>query len=269
MYLRALTLAFLVTATAHAEEPGVCLVRAAREQIGVTVIYDPAYRSISYPGGDIPAERGVCTDVLVRAYRALGVDLQRLVHEDMSAFWPLYPKLWGLRRPDPNIDHRRVPNLAVFFARQGQSLPAGDEPATFAPGDLVTWRLPSGAPHIGIVSDRRSPTGTPLVVHNIGRGTLEEDALLAFPITGRYCYLPESLARACSESANAAAQPHHSTERPRNPESELREPAPVSAPGPHPCNPRTGLHDCRDAPDFPVLTAASSSRERFSRCGSR
>ena len=217
MLRRALILALLLTAPgiapavapAIAETPGVCLVRAARQQIGVTVIYDPAYRRIPYPSGDIPAELGVCTDVLVRAYRAFGVDLQRLVHEDMGDFWPLYPKLWGLQRPDPNIDHRRVPNLAVFFARHGQTLPTGGGPGAFAPGDLVTWRLPSGSPHIGIVSDRLSESGTPLVVHNIGRGTLEEDVLLAFPITGHYRYLPEPLARTCGEESAAGDQPGH------------------------------------------------------------
>lgn len=207
MLCRTLAIAFLLAAPGFAEEPGVCLVRAARQQIGVTVTYDPAYRSIPYPNGDIPAERGVCTDVLVRAYRAFGVDLQRLVHEDMGAFWPLYPKLWGLSRPDRNIDHRRVPNLAVFFARHGESFPVGSGPGAYAPGDLVTWRLPSGSPHIGIVSDRRSESGTPLVVHNIGRGTLEEDVLFSFPITGRYRYLPEPLARACGEGAGAQPDP--------------------------------------------------------------
>ncbi|MCZ7651926.1 MAG: DUF1287 domain-containing protein [Thermoanaerobaculia bacterium] len=215
MLRRALILALLLTAPgiapavapAIAETPGVCLVGAARQQIGVTVIYDPAYLRIPYPDGDIPAERGVCTDVLVRAYRAFGVDLQRLVHEDMGAFWPLYPKLWGLSRPDRNIDHRRVPNLAVFFARHGESFPVGSGPGAYAPGDLVTWRLPSGSPHIGIVSDRRSESGTPLVVHNIGRGTLEEDVLFSFPITGRYRYLPEPLARACGEGTGAQPDP--------------------------------------------------------------
>ena len=209
MLFRALTLALLVAAPGVAEEPGICLVRAAQQQIGVTVTYDPAYRSIPYPNGDIPSERGVCTDVLVRAYRSFGVDLQRLVHEDMRDSWPLYPKLWGLRRPDRNIDHRRVPNLAVFFARHGQTLPTGGEPGAYAPGDLVTWRLPSGSPHIGIVSDQLSPSGTPLVIHNIGRGTLEEDVLFDFPITGRYRYLPEPLTSACGEGAGAAVQPNH------------------------------------------------------------
>ncbi|MGH8177357.1 MAG: DUF1287 domain-containing protein, partial [Steroidobacter sp.] len=121
--------------------PGECLVAAAREQIGLTVHYDGRYVQLSYPGGDVPLERGVCTDVLIRAYRELGVDLQQLVHEDMTVAWERYPKIWGLARPDTNIDHRRVPNLATYFARKGQSLSAAPEPELFLPGDIVTWRL--------------------------------------------------------------------------------------------------------------------------------
>jgi uncharacterized protein YijF (DUF1287 family) len=165
---------------------GTCLVDAARRQIGVTRIYDGSYVRLAYPGGDVPAERGVCTDVVVRAYRTLGVDLQQRVHEDMTRAWDSYPGLWGLARPDRNIDHRRVPNLAAFFARHGESLPQRDRA-----GDLVTWRLPSGVPHVGIVSDRSTQRGTPRVVHNIGRGTLEEDVLEAFPVTGHFRYRPE------------------------------------------------------------------------------
>ncbi len=168
------------------------LVEAARAQIGVTTIYDPAYRSLDYPGGDVPIERGVCTDVIVRAYRALGVDLQLLVHEDMTAAFPAYPQNWGLTRPDRNIDHRRVPNLAAFFARYGQELTISQRPADYAPGDIVTWRLASGVPHIGIVSDRCSDRGVPLIIHNIGRGTLEEDVLLAYEITGWFRSMPQA-----------------------------------------------------------------------------
>lgn len=166
------------------------LVRAARQQVGITVRYDSAYRRIPYPNGDIPADQGVCSDVLIRAYRRLGVDLQVLVHEDMVRSWPAYPKLWGLSRPDANIDHRRVPNLAAFFKRHGQSLPVVHDPLGYRPGDIVTWRLPSGVPHIGLVSDRRSSSGRPLVIHNIGRGTLEEDILFLFTITGHHRYAP-------------------------------------------------------------------------------
>lgn len=179
-----------------------CLVDASREQIGVTLHYDPAYVQLAYPGGDVPPERGVCTDVLVRAWRRLGIDLQRLVHEDMRAHFGRYPQNWGLRRPDRNIDHRRVPNLATFFTRHGQSLGTAGADETFLPGDMVTWRLPSGVPHIGIVSDRKAPSGTPLVVHNIGDGAREEDMLRRFDITGHYRYRPSGLPEACSRSAD-------------------------------------------------------------------
>lgn len=135
--------------------------------------------------------------MLVRAYRRAGIDLQALVHEDMRATWDAYPKLWGLARPDANIDHRRVPNLATFFRRHGETLPVTARPADYAPGDIVTWRLPSGVPHIGLVSDARTPSGMPLVVHNIGRGALEEDVLLAYAITAHARYLPAGLAAAC------------------------------------------------------------------------
>jgi uncharacterized protein len=189
--------AFGLAAAAWAGDPAACLAAAARAQVGVTVSYDPAYRRIPYPNGDLPADRGVCTDVLVRAYRKLGVDLQALVHEDMVAAWAAYPKVWGLSRPDPNIDHRRVPNLVAFFARHGEALPAAHSMSEYRAGEIVTWRLPTGVPHIGILSDRASPSGRPLVLHNIGRGVREEDVLAAFPVTGRYRYLPERLAAAC------------------------------------------------------------------------
>lgn len=177
-----------------------CLVEAARTQVGVTRIYDPAYVRLDYPGGDVPIERGVCTDVIVRAYRAVGVDLQQLVHEDMRAHFAQYPDNWGLRRPDRNIDHRRVPNLARYFSRHGQSLGTAATDAEFLPGDLVTWRLPSGVPHIGIVSDRADAGGTPLIVHNIGAGAQEEAVLRAYTITGHYRYHPEVARAACAGS---------------------------------------------------------------------
>jgi len=190
--------ALLFVMEAHAEEPGACLIRKAREQIGVTVHYDPAYRKLSFPGGDVPPDRGVCTDVVVRAYRRLNIDLQELVHRDMSSAWGEYPKIWGLARPDANIDHRRVPNLATFFTRHGSKLPALADPAAYKPGDIVTWLLTAGVPHIGIVSDKRTSSGVPLVIHNIGRGTLEEDILLRFQITGHYRYTPATVTQACS-----------------------------------------------------------------------
>lgn len=166
------------------------LVDAAAAQIGVTRSYDPTYVRLAYPNGDVPQETGVCTDVVVRAYRALGIDLQQRVHEDMRRAFDAYPKLWGLKAPDTNIDHRRVPNLAAFFARHGQTLAASqDDASDYLPGDVVTWRLPSGVPHIGIVSSRRVD-GRPTVVHNIGLGTRDDDALFAFVVTGHYRYAP-------------------------------------------------------------------------------
>ena len=188
--------ALFFTGTAVAA-PGECLVAAAREQVGVTLRYDASYRRLTYPNGDVPIDRGVCTDVIVRAYRRFGVDLQALVHDDMGTSWQAYPKLWGLHRPDPNIDHRRVPNLAVFFTRHGRALPVSDQASAYAPGDLVTWRLPSGVPHIGIVADRTTRGGTPLVIHNIGLGAAEEDVLFRYTITGHYRYRPERLIDGC------------------------------------------------------------------------
>ena len=165
------------------------LVRDARGQIGVTMSYDPAYRKIAFPMGDVPLSTGVCTDVVIRALRGQGVDLQALVNKDMKTAWAAYPKIWGLQKPDGNIDHRRVPNLEVFFRRHGQSLSLSDK-TTFKAGDIVTWRLPqSNLPHIGIVSDKRAADGTPLIIHNIGRGTREENVLFAYPLKGHFRYL--------------------------------------------------------------------------------
>lgn len=162
------------------------LVEAARTQVGVTVGYDPAYRRIAYPGGDVPLATGVCTDVVIRALRAQGLDLQQRVHEDMRRHFSAYPRHWGLKRPDPNIDHRRVPNLMTWFDRQGLSLKVGQAAADYQPGDIVTWDLGRGLQHIGIISDRRSREGTPLALHNIGQGTREEDILFRWPILGHY-----------------------------------------------------------------------------------
>ncbi|MGV3549098.1 DUF1287 domain-containing protein [Rhizobium sp.] len=164
------------------------LVRAAESQIGVTTLYDAAYSRIDYPGGDVPRERGVCTDVIIRAYRdGLGIDLQKRVHQDMRRAFFAYPKLWGLKATDRNIDHRRVPNLRAFFQRQGAALPATAGAGNYKAGDVVSQVLPNGLPHIGIVSDRMNSAGdAPLVIHNIGRGTLAEDILFALDITGHY-----------------------------------------------------------------------------------
>ena len=169
--------------------PAARLVAAAHAQIGITTIYDGAYRKIGYPGGDIEAERGVCTDVVIRAYRAaLGLDLQALVHEDMEADFSVYPAKWGLSEPDANIDHRRVLNLMIFFARRGAALAAGKR---LQPGDLVTQMIAGELPHISIVSDRPIPgTQRPFVIHNFGNGVEYADMLTRYPITGRYRYLP-------------------------------------------------------------------------------
>ncbi|MCH9651145.1 MAG: DUF1287 domain-containing protein [Deltaproteobacteria bacterium] len=164
---------------------------AALERTSHRVIYDGSYRSIDYPGGDVPNHLGVCTDVVIRSYRRLGVDLQKEVHEDMAGNFSLYPARWGLKRPDPHIDHRRVPNLRTYFARQGASLGVSTDPAAYRAGDLVTWNVSGRLPHIGIVIDRRSSDGErPLIVHNIGRGPKVEDMLFDFEITGHYRYLP-------------------------------------------------------------------------------
>lgn len=172
------------------EPPGFVaeLSAAAIERTTHRVRYDGGYRRIGYPMGDVPDDVGVCSDVVVRAYRALGVDLQRAVHEEMTRSFAAFPRAWGLTAPDPNIDHRRVPNLEVFFARRGELLPVTPDPADYLPGDLVTWRV-AGRPHIGIVVDRRNRRGDHfLVVHNIGLGPRLEDMLFDYPIVGHYRY---------------------------------------------------------------------------------
>lgn len=169
------------------------LVAAARSQVGVTLSYDPRYERLAYPGGDVPVERGVCTDVVVRAYRKLGQDLQVLVHEDMKKSWATYQKQgrWQMKGPDRNIDHRRVPNLATFFSRHGSSLPPSKDARDYRAGDIVTWILPGNLTHIGIVSDKATGGGVPLVIHNIGAGTREEDILFGYAITGHYRWQPK------------------------------------------------------------------------------
>lgn len=165
------------------------LIAAARERTQHQVRYDGSYRKIAYPLGDVPNHIGVCTDVVIRAYRKLGIDLQQLIHQDMKSNFRLYPKIWGLKRPDTNIDHRRVPNMETFFSRFGQTLPVSDKGSDYQAGDLVTWRLPGNLPHIGIVSDQRRGK-RPLIIHNIGAGPTEEDMLFDYPITGHFRYLP-------------------------------------------------------------------------------
>lgn len=163
------------------------IVAAARNQIGTTVLYDPSYQALKYPNGDVDGDRGVCTDVVIRALRsALSMDLQQLVYEDMRTNFRRYPQKWGQRGPDRNIDHRRVPNLQVFFTRKGYELPVTNDPSDYIAGDLVTCTVPPDLPHIMVVSDRTGPSGHPLVIHNIGAGAQEEDRLFEFELTGHY-----------------------------------------------------------------------------------
>jgi len=162
------------------------LVEAATAQVGVTTSYDSSYVQLDYPGGDVPIETGVCTDVVIRAFRGVGIDLQQAVHEDMTAHFADYPQRWDLPGPDSNIDHRRVPNLQTFFARQGMELPITEAGADYLPGDIVTWSV-GGRPHTGIVSDQPAPGDERyMIVHNIGRGARVEDVLFDFEITGHY-----------------------------------------------------------------------------------
>lgn len=162
---------------------------AAIELTKDRVIYDPSYFSIDYPNGDVPSDRGVCTDVIIRAYRKLNIDLQKHVHEDMRDNFDKYPKNWGLSQPDRNIDHRRVPNLMTFFKRHGKTMPTTRRSADYLPGDIVCWSLGSGITHIGIVVNKKSPDGARhMIVHNIGSGQVMADCLFDFSIIGHYRY---------------------------------------------------------------------------------
>lgn len=165
---------------------GTRIALASQAQVGVTTIYDPAYVRLDYPNGDVPIERGTCTDVVVRAFRAIGVDLQVRVHEDMTKNFSVYPKDWGMTAPDSNIDHRRVQNLATYFTRMGKQIKDMTD-ASFKPGDVVTWQLSGWMQHIGIVAvDRVEGANRFYMIHNIGAGTQEEDALRSFTIIGHY-----------------------------------------------------------------------------------
>ncbi len=168
------------------------LVSAAQDRTQANVRYDGAYIGLDYPGGDVPANIGVCTDVIIRSYRAaFDFDFQKAVHEDMRSNFDAYPDNWGLTRPDKNIDHRRVPNLEAYLTRQGASLGKSNDPTDFMPGDLVTWRIGGRLPHIGIVTDKQARDGTPLIVHNIGSGPVEDNILFAYPMTGHFRFIPE------------------------------------------------------------------------------
>jgi len=165
------------------------LAEAAQSLTESNVVYDPSYFKIPYPNGDVPANSGVCTDVVIRAYRVVGIDLQKEVHEDMERHFDLYPDHWGLKKPDPNIDHRRVPNLMTFFLRHGRSLSLDNDPLEYLPGDIVCWDLGSGILHIGVVSSRRTRDADRyMVVHNIGAGQVMEDVLFSNKIIGHYRY---------------------------------------------------------------------------------
>ncbi len=169
------------------------LIEAAQRQVGVTRSYDPAYTRLAFPNGDVPRAKGVCTDVVIRAYRdAFGIDLQALVNADMKAAFSAYPKRWGLRSTDRNIDHRRVPNLQTFLKRQGAQLAIPEDGRFWKPGDIFTSLVGGNLPHIGIVSFNRSIDGKPLIIHNIGSGAREENALFDHKLTGRYRWKVEA-----------------------------------------------------------------------------
>ena len=185
----ALTILLVMPARAQDEAAAEQVVAAAHKQLDQTLYSDPSYRRLAYPGGDVPLDRGVCTDVIIRAFRKADVDLQVLVHDDMKAAFSAYPQHWGLSRPDPNIDHRRVPNLMRFFERKDKALSLSRDPAGYLPGDVVAWRLPGGRLHVGIVSTVRATNARRyLLVHNIGAGAKLEDILFAYEIIGHYRY---------------------------------------------------------------------------------
>jgi len=180
---------FFVSITIFGQNFQTKISTAAIELTKDKVVYDPAYFVLKYPNGDVPADKGVCTDVVIRAYRKLGIDLQKEVHEDMVKNFSKYPKKWSLKKPDSNIDHRRVPNLQVFFAKFGKVKPITNAPKDYVPGDIVTWDLPKNLTHIGIVVNKKSPDGKRfMIVHNIGAGQVLQDCLFDWTITGHYQY---------------------------------------------------------------------------------
>lgn len=190
---QSLLLLLLITSFANADDFATKLSKAALERTKNHIIYDGTYHKLDYPNGDVPANIGVCTDVVIRSYRALGIDLQAHVHNDLAKNFASYPskKIWGLNKPDTNIDHRRVPNLQVFFSNHGEQLKISDHAEDYQAGELVTWMLPGNLPHIGIVTNKKTADGKrPLIVHNIGRGPKLEDMLFDYPITGHYRYHP-------------------------------------------------------------------------------
>lgn len=168
------------------------VVEAGIEQTNYTFTYDPSYVKLNYPGGDVPLDKGVCSDVIIRAFRKGGIDLQQELHADMQRNFSAYPRKWGLTKPDSNIDHRRVPNLMTYFERKGKSLPTSTNPKDYLPGDVVAWELSSGVTHIGLMTNFMSDrTGNYLVVHNIGAGARIEDVLFSWQIIGHYRYFDQ------------------------------------------------------------------------------
>lgn len=188
VFFRAMGLWLMMMAWVIAAPSAEQIVEAARAQVGVTTSYDPSYVSLKYPGGDVPKETGVCTDVVVRTFRVFDHDLQKLVHEDMKRHFKKYPQNWGLKGPDKNIDHRRVPNLMRYFKRQGFELKVTEDAKNYQAGDLVVWNLGGGILHIGVVSDQKTDEGVPKIIHNIGSGAKEEDLLFDYKIIGHYRY---------------------------------------------------------------------------------
>ncbi len=192
--MRKSILFFLVSVNvlfSQADIAEITLSEAALELTKQNVTYDPSYFSIDYPNGDVPSDKGVCTDVVIRAYRKLGIDLQKEVHEDMKANFNVYPKIWGLKKTDKNIDHRRVPNLMTYFKRQRAQKTISEEAKEYLPGDVVCWNLGGAITHIGIVVDKKSKDGKRnLIVHNIGAGQVVQDCLFSYKIIGHYRYAP-------------------------------------------------------------------------------
>ena len=175
------------SATPRQTDSTAVLIAAAQEQIVLTDKYDPSYVMLDFPNGDVPIDRGVCTDVIIRAFRRLAIDLQLLVHTDMKQNFNHYPAKWGLKRPDRNIDHRRVPNFQTWFERQGKKIPVTGRGSDYLPGDIVVWKLPGNLDHIGMVADCKvEGTDRYAVIHNIGNGVEIEDILFVYEVTGHY-----------------------------------------------------------------------------------
>lgn len=207
LFLSCIGLVTLFASPAIGSTPEATLVLEARERTYADVRYDPKYVKLDYPGGDVSADTGVCTDVIIRTFRnAFDFDFQKAVHEDMRANFSKYPTIWGHKRPDKNIDHRRVPNLETYLKRQGAAVPITKNAKDYLPGDIVTWRLGGSLPHIGIVSDKKSLWGTPLIIHNIGAGPVEDDLLFNTDIHGHFRFVPPQAVKMVNGQAIATPQ---------------------------------------------------------------